>query len=114
VKIKKDFHEAYNNWGTTLADLARLKNDGRLFEQSIEKYKRAEKINPGFWLYLFNLARCYAQQQFAEKACESLERAFSLSAGVVDLVRADSDFDPIRDTPVFQEWYQSHAVDGQT
>ena len=112
IQIKPDFHEAYYNWGIALADLAKLRNNERLFEQSIKQLQRAAEINPGNWVYHFNLARCYAQQQNAEKACESLERAFSLFPGVIDNVLTASDFDPIRGTPVFQEWLQRHAVNG--
>jgi tetratricopeptide (TPR) repeat protein len=45
-KIKPAMHEALNNWGLALAELAQLKQEPDLFEASFAKFEAALKIKP--------------------------------------------------------------------
>ena len=49
LKIKPDYHEALNNWGNILGDLATTKTGvdaDKLFAEAGEKYAAALKIKP--------------------------------------------------------------------
>ena len=46
IRIKSDFHEAYNNWGNALSGLGRLKGEAGPFEEAFEKYAEAVRIKP--------------------------------------------------------------------
>lgn len=108
VELKPDYHEAYYGWGLALYDLARLRQDEGLFQESIEKYKRCLEINPDYCEAYFNMACNYALLRLVKEACEALDSAFSLFPDVVDDVRTDSDFHPIRDDPMFRQWLERH------
>jgi tetratricopeptide (TPR) repeat protein len=107
VEIKPDKHEAYNNWGIALSYLARLKGDESLYEQAIQKFQKAIEINPQSDNAYFNLACAYALMKRASEACQALDKAFSINPKTVIMVNTDSDFDPIRDDPIFQQWLYS-------
>ena len=108
VEIKPDDHEAYNNWGIALSDLAKLNGDESLYEQAIQKYQKAVEFNPQYWEAYFNMACAYALMKRAREACQALDKAFSINPEVVNKVNTDSDFDPIRDDPIFQQWLKDH------
>jgi len=109
VEFKPDFHEAYSNWGVALSALVKLKNDESLFMQGIEKFQKAVNINPKYESAYFNMACAYALMKRVKEACDSLDRAISISQEVFNKVQTDSDFDPIRDDPIFQQWLQQHS-----
>jgi tetratricopeptide (TPR) repeat protein len=49
IELKPDFHEAYNNWGTYLGDLAKTKTGIEaedLYLQAFEKLQKATEIKP--------------------------------------------------------------------
>jgi len=50
IELKPDYAPAYNNWGSALFDLGKIKEDEELFVQSIEKYKKAIELEPDFVL----------------------------------------------------------------
>jgi hypothetical protein len=50
----------------------------------------------------------YSRRRLVKEACEALDSAYSFFPSVVDDVRTDSDFDPIRDDPVFRQWLREH------
>jgi tetratricopeptide (TPR) repeat protein len=50
----KNSHEALNNWGNALKELAKLQGDAELFKASLVKYDAALKIKPDFHEALFN------------------------------------------------------------
>ncbi|HYB52653.1 MAG TPA: tetratricopeptide repeat protein [Thermoanaerobaculia bacterium] len=77
------------------------KNRGQLAE-AIEHLKRAFRKN-GAGKVDFLLACCYAQNGERETALEHLKRAIDEDQSNRILARHDSDFDPVRDTPEFQE-----------
>ena len=79
-----------------------------MYQESMEKFKRSLEINPCFWGAYFNMARNYAQCRLVREALEALDSAFSLFPDVVDNVRTDSDFDQVRDDPVFRQWLREH------
>ena len=77
------------------------KNRGQVGE-AIEHLKRAIRKNGGGKVD-FLLACCYAQNGERETAIEHLKRAIGEDQSNRILARHDSDFDPVRDTPEFQE-----------
>ncbi|MGH9366937.1 MAG: tetratricopeptide repeat protein [Thermoanaerobaculia bacterium] len=77
------------------------KNRGQVTE-AIEHLKRAVRKN-GAGKVDFLLACCYAQNGERETAIEHLKRAIEEDQSNRILARHDSDFDPVRDTPEFQE-----------
>jgi len=95
VEIKPNAYEAYNNWGTVLADLAeRTKDKGaaeKLLGQAIEKYQKAIEIKPDYdnaynsWgLALINLTKHKTgtqQEALFEESEEKLSKAESIKQG---------------------------------
>lgn len=77
------------------------KNRGEV-AAAIEHLKRAVRKNGGGKVD-FLLACCYAQNGERETAIEHLKRAIEEDQSNRILARHDSDFDPVRDTPEFQE-----------
>ncbi len=77
------------------------KNRGNVTE-AIEHAKRAAKKNGGGKVD-FLLACCYAQSGEADTAVEHLRKAIEEDHRNRILARHDRDFDPVRDTPAFQE-----------
>jgi tetratricopeptide (TPR) repeat protein len=77
------------------------KNRGQVGE-AIEHLKHAARKNGGGKVD-FLLACCYAQNGERETALEHLKRAIGEDQSNRILARHDSDFDPVRDTPEFQE-----------
>ncbi len=77
------------------------KNRGNVTE-AIEHAKRATKRNGGGRVD-FLLACCYAQAGEAETAVEHLRKAIEEDQRHRVLARHDRDFDPVRDTPAFQQ-----------
>jgi tetratricopeptide (TPR) repeat protein len=77
------------------------KNRGNVNE-AIEHLKRAARKNGGGKVD-FLLACCYAQRGESDSALEFLRRAIGEDQRNRILARHDRDFDPVRDTPEFQE-----------
>jgi tetratricopeptide (TPR) repeat protein len=77
------------------------KNRGNVAE-AIEHLKQAAKKNGGGKVD-FLLACCYAQTGESNTAVEHLKRAIEEDQRHRVLARHDSDFDPVRDSPEFQE-----------
>ncbi len=77
------------------------KNRGNVAE-AIEHLKRAAKKNGGGKVD-FLLACCYAQTGDSEIALAHLKKAIEEDERHRILARHDRDFDPVRDTPEFQE-----------
>jgi tetratricopeptide (TPR) repeat protein len=77
------------------------KNRGQVAE-AIEHLKRAVRKNGGGKVD-FLLACCYAQNGEHGTSLEHLRRAIEEDQSNRILARHDSDFDPVRDTPEFQE-----------
>lgn len=77
------------------------KNRGNV-DEAIEHLKRAARKNGGGKVD-FLLACCYAQRGESGSALEHLRRAIGEDQRNRILARHDRDFDPVRDTPEFQE-----------
>ena len=77
------------------------KNRGNV-DEAIEHLKRAARKNGGGRVD-FLLACCYAQRGESGSALEYLRKAIDEDQRNRILARHDRDFDPVRDTPEFQE-----------
>jgi tetratricopeptide (TPR) repeat protein len=85
IKIKKDYADPYNNWGVALTELAKLKNDEKLFEEAIEKHKEAINIKKDYadpynnWgIALSELAKLKNDEKLFEEALEKFREAIKI------------------------------------
>lgn len=82
----------YNNWGNALYELAKIKNDEKLFEASFEKYKKAIQIdqNDGFsynnWgNALCELAKIKNDEKLLEASLEKYKKATQIDQNYADV-----------------------------
>jgi len=75
LQIKPDMHEAFNNWGNALGELARLKRDGDLFSEAFEKYSKALELKPDKHETLCNWANTLSELALINQE----ERVFKLA-----------------------------------
>ncbi len=57
VELKPDLHEAFNNWGNALGNLAQTKDGAEseaLYEQEFEKFQKAIEIKPDYQEAFYN------------------------------------------------------------
>ena len=87
--------------GDDLYYAALVEKNRKNFQGAIEQLKKtARKNGDGRVPYL--LACCYAQVNEAESALEALEQAIAADEGSRALARRDPDFEPLRESAVFQ------------
>jgi tetratricopeptide (TPR) repeat protein len=73
------------------------------YEAAIEQGRELAEANPQYALLLYNLACCEALAGRSEDAIRHLRMAIERWDGARELARSDSDFDPIREEPGFEE-----------
>lgn len=85
TEIKPDFYEAFNNWGYSLYNLAKLKDDEYFFKQAIEKYTQAVTIKPDNQEIIFNwgnalidLATLTESESLAEQSIEKYKQVTNI------------------------------------
>ena len=100
VAIKPDKYEAWawSNRGIALVILGR-------YEEAIQSCNQALKINPDDANSYYNLACAYALQENIELAIENLRHAINLDSQYRDMAKTDSDFDKIRDSEQFKNFW---------
>ncbi|MFP3838545.1 TPR end-of-group domain-containing protein, partial [Prevotella intermedia] len=101
TQLKPDDHEAYDNWGITLTELAQLKSGSeaeKLYNEAFEKYQQAIKNGGKF----YNLACLYAIRNKKEEALKYLEHSLSRNEVSVEFVEKDKDWDELRDDSDFK------------
>jgi tetratricopeptide (TPR) repeat protein len=88
ISLRKDYHEAYNNWGNALLYLAHLRRDEGLFQDSFEKYKRAVEIKPDYgeaynnWgNALHHLASLRQDEGLYQESIEKFKRSLDINPG---------------------------------
>ncbi len=97
IQLKDNYVDAWNNRGFALTQL-------KQYEDAIASYQKAEEINPDFYLIWYNKSRCYALQEKANLALESLERAIKLKANITrNLAKKETDFSAIQNEEKFQK-----------
>ncbi len=84
LELKPDNHEAFNNWGTSLGNLAETKEgkeSEELYNQAFEKFKKAIEIKPNLheafnnWgTYLGNLAKTKEGKESEELYNQAFEK----------------------------------------
>jgi serine/threonine protein kinase/tetratricopeptide (TPR) repeat protein len=72
-------------------------------ERAMEWGRRARAIDPGDPMILYNVACLFSQAGETEPAVEALESAVDAGFGHREWIEHDSDFDPLRENPRFQE-----------
>ena len=73
------------------------------YEQAIEVAKPLAEAYPQYGALLYNLACCESLAGRSADALDHLQQVIERAPQVRDLARNDSDFDPIRDEPLFVE-----------
>ncbi|MGB0844151.1 MAG: TPR end-of-group domain-containing protein [Alphaproteobacteria bacterium] len=105
IEIKPDYHDAFCNWGITLSSLAKLTQDDEainLFEQAKAKFTSAKDSG------LYDLACLHALMGELQDAMACLVKSRSVAdfPGKEHML-TDSDLDPLRELPEFQEFVES-------
>ena len=84
---------------------------GRLLRRSLvpaaDRGRELLEAHPGNGYLLYNVACCESLAGRTPDALEHLGRAIGMAESVRDLARNDSDFDPIRGEPAFEELISS-------
>ena len=87
VKLKPDDYVAYNNWGSALNLLAKLRKDEKLFEQAHQKFEQAVNIEPekyeaycNWGIALAEWARFKGDEKLFEQAHQKFEHAVNIES----------------------------------
>ncbi|PZU97024.1 MAG: hypothetical protein DCF32_20930 [Leptolyngbya sp.] len=103
LEIKPDYHDALYNKGIALGNLGQKLREEGLEEAALAKlsegiacYDAALEIKPDYHDALYNKACCYGLQGDADNTIQSLQTAIALDPKYRELVKTDTDFDPIR------------------
>lgn len=105
LSMKPNMYQAMGNWGAALLDQADTKDEveaANLVACAETKLNHAEELKPGYAAY--NLACVYGRRGDAHKAREWLllsKQKNILFPGCAHII-AESNFDPVRDTPEFK------------
>ena len=105
VKLEPDNHSTWNDWGAAFMEQAKHAEGAaatRLFEVSYEKYVRALELKLNYQLPLFNLGCHAALQGKAADAVNYLNQLKQSPDKLLKKIRDESDFDRIRDDPLFK------------
>jgi hypothetical protein len=86
-----------------LWDPARPHYDAGRYAEAAETGRELIAANPGQGLLYYNVACCESLAGQTPNAVEHLREAIALWEGCRDLAKEDSDFDPIRNEPAFEE-----------
>jgi hypothetical protein len=73
------------------------------YAAAADRGRELVEANPQYAAPIYNLACCASLAGRTTDALEHLRRAIELSERVRSFAKDDSDFDPIRDEPVFEE-----------
>jgi tetratricopeptide (TPR) repeat protein len=73
------------------------------FEKAIKDYDEAIRLDPKNANAFYNKACSYALQGKSEPAIDNLQRSIELGYRNFDHIAKDTDFDSIRNEPVFKE-----------
>ncbi|MCG3670737.1 hypothetical protein L5F33_10710 [Aliarcobacter butzleri] len=92
-KLKNSLSELYNDWGNTLSDLGKIKNDEDFFNQAFEKYSIASILNSkdgyifsNWGVTLYTLAKVKNDDKnLYNQALEKLNKAIELGTSSYNL-----------------------------
>jgi len=86
TELNEKYDSAYNNWGTAIYELAKIKQDESLFQESFEKYKRATELNEKYdsaynnWgTAISELAKIKQDESLFQESFEKYKRATELN-----------------------------------
>ena len=80
------------------------------YAEVVERGRKVIETNPGYSLLFYNVACCESLTGQTTEALEHLRKAIELSEQFRDMAKGDSDFDPIRGEPAFQELIDGRAT----
>jgi len=86
TEINNLLADLYSDWGIEIYELAKLKNDEELYQQSIEKYEKATVLNPksdsifsNWGLAIYELAMLKDDEKLYQQSIEKYEKATALN-----------------------------------
>jgi len=95
IELNEKYVYLYNCLGIA------LRKQGK-FQDAIQNYNRALKIDPQDANLYYNLCKAFAGDKDYDKAKDSLKKAVKLDPGLKDLFDDDPDFDTFRERLVSQ------------
>ncbi len=95
--------KAYEPAGWELWAPVRPLYDAGEYAAAADRAREIAEAHSEYPLLLYNLACCESLAGRTSDAIEHLRQAIERSERVRDYAKADSDFDPVRDEPAFQE-----------
>jgi tetratricopeptide (TPR) repeat protein len=96
LAIKSDEHKAWDSRGYSLAKLGQ-------YDEAILSFDQALEINHRDANAIYNKAYAVFMQKDLDRALPLLKQAFELDSKYREMIKTDTDFDPIRSEPRFQE-----------
>ena len=92
TELKRDYADAFNNWGSALSRLAELKGDADLYGASFEKYERATELKRddadafnNWGNAVGGLAKLKDEPKYYAEAVIELKRLFELGGSEYNL-----------------------------
>jgi tetratricopeptide (TPR) repeat protein len=108
IAITPDNHEAFNNWGSALIQLAKRKEGEeaeKLYDEAVEKAKKSVELGG----HSYNLACAYALKQNKEKALFYLNKSLEKGEITADFVKKDEDWKSYLNAQEFIEILNKHT-----
>jgi tetratricopeptide (TPR) repeat protein len=96
IELEPDSVDVHNNYGNLLVRMER-------YDEAEGRYLAALEVDPTHPWPHFNLACLYAQTGRAEAALNHLRQAVDAYPPFREEARTDTDLDPLREIPAFQE-----------
>ena len=119
-QVETDNYDAFNNWGNAISELAKTKQDEKLFEESFRKYQKAIEIkddyHQGFnnWgTAILDLARMKQDEKLFEESFKKYRKAIEIKTDKHEAFNnwgtAISDLAKIRrDEKLFEESFEKY------
>jgi len=108
IEIQPNDHQAYNNWGNALLNLAKIQSDGEaeaLYRKALEKCQKAADLGGS----CYNLACTYALMQDKDNALLHLNRSLENKQIKPEFVTADTDWAGFLDDEDFKAVINRYA-----
>ena len=95
--------DSIQRYAPELWDSVRPLYDAGKYAEAADRGRELIEARPDQAYLYYNVACCESLAGRTADAIEHLSRAIDIWEGCRDMAKADSDFDPIRDQPAFQE-----------
>lgn len=96
TEINPECYEAFLGQGVAFTKLQR-------YDDAIASYNKAIRVNSDQADAWYGKARCYALKNDVDLVIDNLKQAINLNPQIREMAKHESDFDPVRDTEVFDK-----------